>query len=232
MADRWRVVLEAETLTAFHTLGPGRTLPLVDRALQVDVEGNPFIPASSVRGRVRAHLERLLRASGLPACWPPRPEQMCPHVGVVPDPKEPFCLACRIFGSPWYPSPTFFEDLRLVAVGHPNGRLAYRTGIGISRRLGTVQAERLFTTESTSPTGLRFRGNIEGALAREEMGWLLAALRTVQHLGGDKARGMGQIRLRVVELLRWNAGTGAWTPENPEDLLKEVIGRALGESGG
>lgn len=231
MEDRWRIVLEAETRTAFHTLGPGRTLPLVERAIQVDAEGNPFIPASSVRGRVRAHLERLLRALGYPVCWPPGPEQMCPHAGVVTDPDQPLCLACRIFGNAWHPSPTSFEDLRLVPEQPGNWQASYRTGTGISRGLSTVQAERLFTTETTSPVGLRFQGNVEGILSREEIGWLLAALKMVQHLGGDKARGLGQVHLQVAQLLRWDSRVGKWTEEDAENLLREVMGHALGESG-
>lgn len=231
MRENWRIVLEAETQTAFHTLGPGRTLPLIDRAIQIDTEGNPFIPASSVRGRVRAHLERLLKTLGYPICRPPRPEQMCPHAGVVTDPNEPFCLACRIFGNPWHPSSTFFEDLRLVPEQRSDWKSSYRTGTGISRGLSTVRAERLFTTETVSTIGLRFRGNVKGRLSREEVGWLLAALRMVRHLGGDKARGLGQVYLRVTGLYRWNTAAKAWVEENPEALLEEVVNHALGKSG-
>ena len=230
MSDRWRIVLVAETRTAFHTLGPGRTVHLVERPIQVDPEGAPFIPASSVRGRVRAHLERLLRALGQPVCRPPRPEGMCPHAGVVADPAGPLCLACRIFGNAWHPSATSFEDLHLVRPGPEPVPLSYRTGTGISRWLGTVQTGRLFTVETTTGGGLRFQGGVEGLLSREEVGWLLAAVGTVRHLGGGKARGLGEVRLRVAHLFRWDPQVGAWVEEDPENLVKEVVGDAPDQS--
>jgi len=224
--SRWRITLKVETLTDFHTLGPGRTLPLLDRPLQVDTSGRPFIPGSLIRGRVRAHLERLLKARGEPVCRPPTPQNMCPHnqevVQKLAATGEPYCLACRIFGSAWRESGVVFSDFYLDGESPESST---RTGVGISRRLGTVQAERLFFSE-TAPSGLRFTGKAEGWLSREEAGWLVAALNLVTHLGGDKSRGLGQVRFTSIEVKRWNAGEGKWDDENPQDLLEEVIGNA------
>lgn len=225
MKERWRITLVAETKAAFHTLGPGRTLPLVDRPIQVDAEGLPVIPGSLVRGRVRAHLERLLRAMGEPVCQPPRPDRMCPHLkevaALLPE-DEPYCTACRIFGSAWRESAVVFSDLKLQ-----NGEKEslFRTGVGISRRLGSAQAERLFTTEATAE-GLRFAGEVEGLLTRKEVGWLLAAFKTVTHLGGDKARGLGQVCLSPESLERWDAEEGEWTAEDETKLIEEVLSYA------
>jgi len=227
MKERWRFSLIAELETAFHTLGPGRTLPLIDRALQVDVQGNPMIPASSVRGRIRAHLERLLRATKHPVCCPPRPERMCPHAGVVTDVEDPYCLACHIFGSPWRDSAVFFQDLHLVDAARGSETvLAQRVGVGINRWLGSAQEQRLYFTETTSGGGLRFSGDGEGWLTREEMGWFLAALSMVRHLGGDKARGLGRVRLSVENLARWSEADGQWVLQDPKELLGEVIADA------
>lgn len=232
MQQQWQMTLGIETQSAFHTLGPGRTLPLVDRALQVDAEGCPYIPGSTVRGRVRAHLERLLKALDLPVCCPPRPDQTCPHhpalIAQLAALDEPYCLACRIFGSAWRDSATVFGDFRLAQDGlRPEASVGERTSVGISRRLGSAQAERLFLSETTIPGGrLRFIGRVEGRLTHEEIGWLLAAMNLVTHLGGDKARGLGRVRLQVADLSRWDVDAQAWATADSQALIKEVMDHA------
>jgi CRISPR/Cas system CSM-associated protein Csm3 (group 7 of RAMP superfamily) len=232
MTERWRITLRIDAETAFHTLGPGRTLPLVDRTLQVDSRGNPMIPGSQVRGRVRVHLERLLKASSQAVCSPPRPDRTCPHNPAIQKQlaglDEPYCLACRIFGSPWREAAVAFGNFYLVRDEVEEADLiAERTSVGISRRLGTAQAERLFTSQTTSPgIHLSFGGPVEGCLSQEELGWLLAAFKLVTHIGGDKARGLGRIALKVSELQRWDAPSRKWTSSDPQVILKEVMQHA------
>jgi len=232
MEQFWRMNLEVETRSAFHTLGPGRSLPLVDRALQVDAEGYPMLSGSTVKGRVRSHLERLLKALKRPVCRPPRPDQMCPHFQPVDDRlaslKEPYCLACRIFGSAWRESAVTFGGFFLTEELKREGALPVeRTSVGISRRLGSAQAERLFFSQTTAPAStLRFVGQIEGRMTQEEIGWLLIAFNLVTHLGGDKARGLGRVRLRVTGLSCWNPETRTWEEVEPRTLVKEVVNRA------
>jgi CRISPR/Cas system CSM-associated protein Csm3 (group 7 of RAMP superfamily) len=150
---------------------------------------------------------------------------MCPHLkevaALLPE-DEPYCTACRIFGSAWRESAVVFSDLKLQ-----NGEKEslFRTGVGISRRLGSAQAERLFTTEMTAK-GLRFAGEVEGLLTRKEVGWLLTAFKTVTHLGGDKARGLGQVCLSPESLERWDAEEGEWTAEDETKLIEEVLSYA------
>ena len=77
----------------------------------------------------------------------------------------------------------------------------YRTGVGINRYTGTVREERLFVTQVLPAKEMLLRCEIEGELEEEELGWLIAACRTVNHIGGEKARGMGRIELKVKSLL-------------------------------
>lgn len=225
MTDRLRIVLEAELHSPLHILGPGRTVALVDRPVELDTQGYPFIPASSIRGRLRVHLERLLRQMGYPVCTPPAPEQMCPHAGY-----DDYCLACRVFGSPWRPSGIVNDDLRLVAPGSTSPDLlrSERTSVGINRRLGTAQAERLFSLEAVAAgsgnTRLTFEGEMVGRLTAEEAGWLLAAVPLVAHLGGSKARGLGEVSLRVKEAA-WRR-EGRWLPADVQRLMEEVLDHA------
>lgn len=225
MSDPLRIVLEATLRSPLHILGPGRNVALVDRPIELDAEGYPLIPASSIRGRLRVHLERLLRQMGLPVCTPPSPEQMCPHAG-----HDGYCLACRVFGSPWYPAGMMNGDLRLVNPRPMPADLlrSKRTSVGISRRLGTAQAERLFTLEAAAAAAqglpLLFEGEMVGRLTDEEAGWLLAAVPLVAHLGGSKARGLGEVSLRVKEAARWR--NGGWQPVDAGRLIEEVLTHA------
>jgi CRISPR/Cas system CSM-associated protein Csm3 (group 7 of RAMP superfamily) len=207
MEKTFRIPLTAYAVTALHLTGPGRTLALVDRPLQVDENGRPVLPASSVRGRVRVHLERLLRGTGQPACTPPRPESMCPHQ------DGRYCLACRIFGCPRREALVRFDDLRL-ATPAPEA-LPQRANVSLSRRLGTAQGERLVISETTpwqDGHELQFIGWASGRAGREDVGWLLAAIRLVTHIGGGKARGLGQVRLEAPEVEWWDAAVG-WNRE-------------------
>jgi CRISPR/Cas system CSM-associated protein Csm3 (group 7 of RAMP superfamily) len=232
MTHQWRLELEIETQSAFHTFGPGQTLPLVDRALQVDAEGYPYIQGSTVRGRIRVHLERLLKGLGQPVCRPPRPEGTCPHykpiAGKLAAQGEEYCLACRIFGSAWRSSTLTFSDFHVDRAGlAPEACVGERTSVGISRRLGSAQAERLFHSQTTIPGNqFRFLGHAQGWLTQEELGWLLAAIRLVTYLGGHKARGLGRVQVQVTSLSRWNGENQTWEPEEPQALLREVVDHA------
>jgi CRISPR/Cas system CSM-associated protein Csm3 (group 7 of RAMP superfamily) len=229
MPERWNLTLQIELQTAFHTFGPGFSLPLIDQALQVDPKGYPMIPASSVRGRVRAHLERLLKAMKEPVCTPPRPDRTCPHDPAIRTQldklDEPYCRACRIFGSVWRDAAIVFNNFYLIRDGlEKEETIADRTSVGISRRLASAQAERLFVRQTTAPGQLlRFTGKVEGWLPREELGWLLAAIRCVSHLGGGKARGLGRISLNIVSLQRWEISSKKWISQDPQLIVKEVI---------
>jgi len=215
--------------SAIHIGGPGHTLPLVDRSVEVDEMGLPFIPASSFRGRVRAHLERLLKAFGKPVCTPPRPDLMCPHNPAVTQKGERFCLACRIFGSAWRLSPVIFSDLELVEdYGLLEKGPWVRTGASIDRRLGTAEEQRLFAIEAVPPqvkdTALVFQGVIEGQLSREDLGWLVASLRMVTHLGGGKARGLGRVQVEIEEVQTWDKDKKVWKKADWQALVKEALG--------
>lgn len=236
--ERFRIVLGLVTETPLYIAGAGRTVPLVDRSVEVDEEGLPFIPASSLRGRARAHLERLAKALGEPICSPPRPDRLCPHNREVAKQLqergavEPFCLACRTFGSSWRNSTVDFSDLRVVERQRKllhRDSFPLRAGVSLSRRLGTAQPEKLFVIE-TAPANvedekLGFEGVIEGLLDRSEIGWLLAALRSITHIGGNKARGLGRIRVDIERLELWDEKSRKWIEEDWKKILTGAMSR-------
>lgn len=235
MDELVRLRVEVRLHSMLHVAGPGQPRPLVDRTVAVDEQGVPYLPASSVRGRVRAHLERLLRACGLPVCTPPRPARMCPHAGLEGT-VDGYCLACRLFGSPWRDAAVTVGDFRLVrgSCGAESETwermMVVRTGVGIMRKLGTVREERLFFTEAVPHAAggdeLRFAGEMEVRADRAAIGWLVAAMRLVTHLGGQKGRGLGRVELAVCEVQRWDAGRG-WLPLDAARFCEEVVALAL-----
>lgn len=232
MAQPIRITLQAKLASALHIAGPGRAVALVDRPIELDTAGYPLIPASSIRGRLRTHLERLLKAWGQPVCIPPLADQMCPHVwGPDDQPEQGYCLACRLFGSPWYEAALLSDDLRLVERqrGDPELLRMERMSLSIGRRLGTAQSERLFATETTTPSLVReplcFEGALTGLVTTYEAGWLLAAAPTVLHAGGSKARGLGALQLAVTEVAWWQ--DGAWAPvAEAGALIEEALNHA------
>lgn len=246
MSDYIRIQVTATLTAAMHILGPGRTMALTERPIELDTEGYPLIPASSIRGRIRAQLERLLVATGAVVCKPPVADQMCPHysrhsnvdsqsqsgnqIHFANQPETAYCMACRIFGSSWRAGALVTDNLLLVE----QHRLDYaellrteRTSVSISRRLGVAQSARLFSTETTvhelqRGEPLTFSGVFRGRLSRVEAGWLLAALQSVTHVGGNKARGLGSLQLHVAEVA-WRQH-GQWVTEtDPTILIEEAL---------
>jgi hypothetical protein len=146
---------------------------------------------------------------------------------MCPQPRGDYCLACRIFGCPNRESAIRFDDLRVKDAAAT--LLPTRTNVSLSRRLGTAQGERLFISE-TSPwhTGqpLLFTGHASGRADRDEVGWLLSAMRLVTHLGGSKARGLGNIRLEAEIVLWWEQENASWRREQANTLIEEVLDHA------
>lgn len=68
LPGRFQIQVSLEIQDMFHIAGSGRNLPLVDLTVEMDERGKPYIPGSSVKGRVRAYAERLMRTAGLQVC--------------------------------------------------------------------------------------------------------------------------------------------------------------------
>ncbi|MGB9886313.1 MAG: RAMP superfamily CRISPR-associated protein [Moorellales bacterium] len=236
MSELYRLRVEIRVATMLCVGGPGRPHPLADQVVAVDEQGRPYVPASTVRGRLRAHLERLLWAYGQPVCNPPRPAHMCPHAGLQDVPGG-YCRACRLFGSPWREGSIRVGDFHLAggtgpgSGSHPPVRTVVRTGVGIGRRLATVAEGKLFFTEAVvggmEEDAARFVGEI-GVMAdhRGEIGWLMAAMSLVSHLGGHKGRGLGRVSMELGAVSRWLGGS-EWEPLDATQFRREVVDLAL-----
>jgi CRISPR-associated RAMP protein (TIGR02581 family) len=175
----------------------------------------PVIPGSSLRGAVRAHLERLFRTlepnhgEGRGACNLLDDDACCVSTrryqefrAGITDPGElhrkvyeKSCRICRLFGSPWVASRVRFSD------AIPDGQVSVsrRDGVSIDREKETVHNKYDFEVVDR---GARFSLEIlADNLRREEHepAVLFLALREMEQghimLGGFKGRGLGRVRL-------------------------------------
>jgi len=176
---------------------------LIHRTVERDAGGLAYIPASSLKGRVRRACEQVARQVGLHVCRAPRPNGMCSAH------KQP-CLVCRVFGSPGRGSELHWQDARLtqdyrnVFAGDETTRQAQfctRTQVQLSRALGISAPDHLFTSEFAIEN-LRFESAITGwldvtpiageeATGGYELLLLLAGLQLVNTLGSSSSRGAG-----------------------------------------
>jgi CRISPR/Cas system CSM-associated protein Csm3 (group 7 of RAMP superfamily) len=164
----------------------------VDKATTKDKDGNLIIPASTIKGKIRANCEKLLKAlNNNIVCESPKSENMCPNSPFI---KNPPCPVCRIFGSSFYRSNLFFKDaVWKEQIEDKNLLLEVRPGVVISRKRRTVEEGLLYFTE-TSASGLKpiFISEVEGELRNEkELALLIAGIKFINSFGGGKSRGLG-----------------------------------------
>jgi len=176
---------------------------LGDRTVVRDVDGVPWIPGSTVKGRLRFFAERLL-LSGVDVD-PLRYHGIAnPHCKSLSE----ACTLCRLFGNPSLPAllrvgqaslgepwRTLVQSL-LVEDRNPVVRpdVEIRPGIALSRRRRSALPDHLFLDEAV-PAGLRFEGKIllSDGIRPEEDAFLRGTGRLVDALGARKAAGRGAL---------------------------------------
>jgi len=219
-----RLIFEGyiEAVTPLH-VGSGRgEIEREERGVKLpiimDVKGNPYIPGSSIKGRVRTEAERIARSIGYDVCEPPDVEHMC---GSEVDHEEDLCVICQIFGTAGKKlsraSKVKFRDAPLIG---DIERMEFRAGIAIDREKGTVSPGALYTIEAV-PAGSKFRLEmVADNLTDEELRLLMAAIRSVEDtaLGGQSSRGFGKVRI-VIERVRERTAK-YYLGEEPEKVLE------------
>lgn len=164
------------------------------------VDGLPFIPASSVKGCLRHEAERLLRSQKIAICSPPTAEYMCQS-------DQP-CPVCRLFGSPWYASTLYFNDLHLVNADiFTQGKTAKiplptaRSGVRLNRKRRIAEDRSLFEKELFEPgypwqfvSEIIYEGEDDDSLVL-----LYMAARAVSMLGSGRSRGLGWSEVALTE---------------------------------
>jgi CRISPR-associated RAMP protein (TIGR02581 family) len=225
-------------------------LPVIKTA-----DNKPFIPGSSLRGVLRSHIERIVRAfedvgAGKSACSPPVEAEWC----VTSQRREQIrssansddayaraifhecCRVCRVFGSPWMASRVRISDLPCL-----NGvEVETRDAVAIDREKETVANKYDF---EAMPVGSRFGLEIMADnLGETERGLLWLGIEELMRdqilVGGFKGRGLGRMTLENPELcfvdrsgLRDYLLTGKLPSRNlseAQDWLKKLLRELTG----
>lgn len=176
---------------------------LVDRTVVRDAGEIPFIPGSTVKGRLRFFAERLLLSEAVPA-------PLHVHGTARPHCKDVSraCTLCRLFGNPSIPALVRFGQANLgepwrglvkdLIDGNRNPvvrpDVEIRPGIALSRQRRIVLPDHLFFDEAV-PAGFRFEGRLvlDGRVSADEKTFLVGAGRAVDALGARKATGRGAL---------------------------------------
>ena len=167
-----------------------------------DANGRPFIPGSSLRGAVRAHTERIVRAFE-PSVGNGRgaldPIDVRKYNSLYDGKSEEqiFEVSSRVdqvFGSPKLASRVRFTDLPLLTEG---AEPELRDSVAIDREKESVANKYDF---EAMPAGVRFKLEIVAEnLDDHELGLLLLGIRELQRsnirIGGFKGRGLGVVTL-------------------------------------
>jgi len=223
-----RIILTGtvEAITPLH-VGSGKSefeIGEVDMPILTTPEGQPYIPGSSLKGRVRAEAERIARQKGMVVCYPPKVDNMCGSKGNI----NALCICCRIFGTAGNVSVASKVKFRDAYPLDTVGALLERTGIAIDRETGTV-AKGAFYTIQAVPAGARFGLEIVAEnLSEDELKLLKAALKSVEDsaLGGSSSRGFGKVRITISKVSVRTAGY--YLGEEGEQVLEgEALKRWL-----
>jgi len=221
-----------EAITPLH-IGSGKPeveVGGVEMPVLTDPSEQPYIPGSSLKGRVRTEAERIARKEGMGVCKPPDVRNMC---GSIKARVEDFCICCKIFGTAGgisVASKVKFRDmfpLQKVEV------LLERTSTAIDREKGSVYGKALYTIQAV-PAGTKFNMEIVAEnLADDELKLLLAALKSVEDsaLGGSSTRGFGKVRFNI-ESVKERTAKFYLGEEAEKAFSGEELKRWLKEKGG
>jgi len=229
-----RVIFEGaiEAVTPLH-IGSGKPeveIGEIDMPVLTDPSEQPYIPGSSLKGRVRMEAERIAREKGISICTPPDVKNMC---GSTKSGVNNFCICCKIFGTAGTVSVASKVKFRDAYPLDKVKTLLERTGTAIDREKGSVYKHALYTIQAV-PAGTKFNLEIVAEnLADDELKLLLAALKSVEDsaLGGSSTRGFGKVRFNIESVTERTAKF--YLGEEAEKVFSgEELKRWLKEKGG
>ncbi len=170
----------------------------------------PYIPGSSIKGRLRAKAEELS------------------HALFSSDDRQAYLVdlfGTNLFERGCQPGRLMFADAQLNqadATTLPYLALERRPHVALSRKRRCAKENMLMTIEVASP-GLFMETTIEGWLpyeyAEREVALLVLAIRATTHIGGHKGRGLGAVQMTPTEIC-----------VDGKDVALEALEKALGET--
>nr|CBX31242.1 hypothetical protein N47_E47540 [uncultured Desulfobacterium sp.] len=190
-------------------MGSGEGSLILDRLINKDSRGRPFIPGSTLKGVIRESCEKLSRTLGFPEPSDPHQTDLTIQDNFRPtvDLQSPID---RIFGNKFEGGQLFFRDARLENDPLYNFRKT-QARICKYRKLGTAKDKHLFSTEYAAP--MVFKTTIEGhhenlvSIVETDPPFeyclLIAGILNIVHLGGDKSTGCGKTEI-VFDSIKFN----------------------------
>lgn len=206
-----------------------------DNAVIKDIDGNPFIPGSSLKGALRSRLETLLRGSGKKILGG-RTSCLIVNEPCLGDDDESkkwlneiknryknkkdsdrliseeiykrLCPVCRLFGSNYFASKLVLNDCRLIG---ERAHIEKRDGVAIDRDTGIYSQGKKYDFEQVS-VGTKFDFLMTADNLDEENEKLLKIIiRVLENgdlaVGGKTSVGLGRIKLCDTEIYRINENT-------------------------
>ena len=206
--------------------------------------GMPYIPGTSLRGAVRAALERVVCGVGADICGIHActlfSENDCARINrkKIGDTNEiqeektrnasmkalienNVCDLCRLFGNTMFASRLVFEDCDVEAL---KGHLRLRDGVGIDRDTGAAVSGAKYDYQVLDPGGQKadfaFSVTVENAGPTDRLivGLMLRLLAEGLWLGGKRAGGMGLVKLDPGSI----QVSGFETPEEAWERITKV----------
>ncbi len=179
---RWVFSGLLEATSGLHVGAGMSNLLAVDSAVVRDVGGRAYLPATTLKGALRACVDRLAPVvgaeRGLTACGMSPREEACPSpVGsaayravesalrefrgtprerdaqLLQLLEERLCSSCRLFGSPWLAGRLSFADA--LPSGDIDVPVEIRDGVGIDRDSGVARETSHYSYEAL-PSNLQF----------------------------------------------------------------------------
>lgn len=173
-----RINYEVELLTPAITAEMGTIGKDIDIVAKVDNNGNPFFPASHIKGVLRNRYEEFEKA-----LWGERSE-----------------TSKKVFGTEGNsPAKIRVSDLKINSNSSVSD-MDYRYGIRMDRKTRTTAHNSLFSYEFIKDSR-KFLGSIEideSGLTQDEIKLLKGSLLNLNKVGGLKSRGLGDIRVNIL----------------------------------
>lgn len=206
MQHNIKIALDLHFISKWHA-GSGESSLSINRRIQRDARGWPFIPGSTLKGMVRENCEKLSRTLNFP-------EPADPHQIDLTIQDSFYALdklespVDRIFGNKYQSGNLFFRDAcrdaRLDTLP-PHYFVRNQSRTSVYRVLGTAREHHLFSSEYVVPMTLSTM--IEGYHRKMtylnegdtpyEYCLLIAGIMSLERLGGDKSTGSGKVRIQI-----------------------------------
>lgn len=241
-----------EFTTPFHIGSGYGLAGFVDATAVRHRDGNIYMPGASVKGRARYHLTGLLGQPwdhDLAPCLPDAVREdeiqtvcsICNLFGSSQIPPHLFFgdaalkAEANLAGQAAKAASSKNMDEHERAALRRRSQVERRSQTSISRRRRVAKEELLFVTE-IGQAGLSFRGLVEGVLPDQgrtvrlkdgtklpaDLGWLMAALRAIEQLGGRKSRGLGHCIVTIDEVKVGWPGEKLRRLSEPDEVLRAL----------